>query len=433
MYRLLLVTITLVACLAWAGSAVLAQGSDEFQLPPVKLKPDRPTQAKPIPPTPDERTPAPPAETPPEPPAETPKVTPPAETPKVAPPAETPKVAPPPEAPPETPKKPPEVVKPPETPKKPPAPEIVIEPPIEPPPPVIAKPAKAPAKAPAKEAKTIELPPEPALPPPVTPKPAKAPDLALPPPVTPKPAKALDLTLPPTGTEPRPTQVQKEAVEAQVEPQPEVNLSGMGEVGLVEEVARTRKAYGRALLALKDYYVSRATNAKIEWIESELAAFDKVPKIQYLVVAELAGPNLRPTKHIEAADQLYKEGMNYKDYPAFPPGKKEYLKVAVEKFQTIIEKYPESDKIGDAAFRLGEMYGGWYFQDWARAVQSYERCWQWDPGTPYPAMFNAAKIYDDKLKNRVKAVELYNRVVAESKDQGLVGQAQDRIKALTGK
>ena len=413
MYRLPLVIITLVACLAWAGSAVLAQGSDEFQLPPVKLKPDRPTQAKPIPPTPDERTPAPPAETPPEPPAETPKVTPPAETPKVAPPAETPKVAPPPEAPPETPKKPPEAVKPPETPKKPPVIEMPIEPPVEPPPPVIAKPAKAPAK----EAKPIELPPEPALPPPVTPKPAKAPDL----------------TLPPTGTEPRPTQVQKEAVEAQVEPQPEVNLSGMGEVGLVEEVARVRKAYGRALVALKDYYVSRAVNAKIEWIESELAAFDKVPKIQYLVVAELAGPNLRPTRHIDAADQLFKEGMNYKDYPAFPPGKKEYLKVALDKFQTIIEKYPESDKIGDAAFRLGEMYGGWYFQDWARAVQSYERCWQWDPGTPYPALFNAAKIYDDKLKNRVKAVELYNRVVAESKDQGLVSQAQDRIKALTGK
>jgi hypothetical protein len=423
MYRLLLVTITLVACLAWTGSAAWAQGSDEFQLPPVKLKPDRPTQAKPIPPTPDERTPAPPAETPPEPPAETPKVAPPAEAPKVAPPAETPKVAPPPEAPPETPKKPPE------TPKKPPAPEIVIEPPVEPPPPVIAKPAKAPAK----EARTIELPPEPALPPPVTPKPAKAPDIALPPPVIPKPAKAPDLALPPTGTEPRPTQVQKEAVEAQVEPQPEVNLSGMGEVGLVEEVARTRKAYGRALMALKDYYVSRAVHAKIEWIDSELAAYDKVPRMQYLVVSELAGPNLRPTKHIEAADQLYKEAMNYKDYPALPPGKKEYLKVAIEKFQTIIEKYPESDKIGDAAFRLGEIYGGWYFLDWARAVQSYERCWQWDPGTPYPALFNAAKIYDEKLKDRVKAVELYNRVVAESKDQGLVGQAQDRIKALTGK
>jgi len=404
MYRFLLVVLTFVACLVWAGSTALAEGGDEFQLPPVKLKPDRPTQAKPIPPTPDERA-APPAETPKEPPpAEQPPV-----PPKVAPPAEKapepPKVAPPVLAP----KAPPV-----EAPKKPPTLELPTEPPAEPtPPPVLAKPAKAPAKT----AKPMELPPEPALPPPVTPKPAKAPDLAL----------------PPAGQEPRPTAVQKELVEAQVEPQPAVDLAGMGEVGLVEEVSRTRKAYARALTALKDYYVSRATVAKIQWIDSELAAFDKVPKIQYLVVAELAGPNLRPTRRIEAADQLHKEGINYKDYPAFPPGKKEYLKVALEKFQTIIEKYPESDKIADAAFRMGEIYGGWYFEDWARAVQSYERCWQWDPATPNPALFNAAKIYDDKLKNRVKAVELYNRVVAESKIEDHINQAQDRIRALTGK
>ncbi|MCX5670798.1 MAG: hypothetical protein NTU94_05695 [Planctomycetota bacterium] len=414
MYRFALVVLTFVACLVWAGSTALAEGGDEFQLPPVKLKPDRPTQAKPIPPTPDERA-APPAETPKEPP---PAEKPPA-PPKVAPPAEKapepPKVAPPvlaPKAPPEEPVEAPK--KPPETPKKPPTLELPTEPPAEPTlPPVLAKPATAPAKT----ARPVELPPEPALPPPVTPKPAKAPDLAL----------------PPAGQEPRRTAVQKELVEAQVEPQPAVDLAGMGEVGLVEEVSRTRKAYARALTALKDYYVSRANVAKIQWIDSELAAFDKVPKIQYLVVAELAGPNLRPTRHIEAADQLYKEGINYKDYPAFPPGKKEYLKVALEKFQTIIEKYPESDKIADAAFRMGEIYGGWYFEDWARAVQSYERCWQWDPATPNPALFNAAKIYDDKLKNRVKAVELYNRVVAESKIEDHVNQAQDRIRALTGK
>jgi len=419
MYRLLIALVALVACLTWAASTALAQASDEFQLPPVKLKPDRPAQAKPIPAMPDERV-APPAETPKEtPPAEKPpeapkppEVAPPAETPKVAPPAETPKVAPPPEVPAETPKKPPE------TPKKPLTLELPTEPPAEPtPPPVLARPAKTPAKAPAKAPKTPAFLDEPTLPPPVTPKPAKAPDLAL----------------PPTGTEPRPTEVQKEIVEAQIEPQPEVDLAGMGEVGLAEEVARTRKAYGRALTALKDYYASRGNATKIEWIDSEIAAYDKVPKVQYLVVAELASPNLRPARRIAAGDQLYKEGLNYKDYPAFPPGKKDYLKVALEKFETIILKYPESDKIADAAFRMGEIYGGWYFEDWARAVQSYERCWQWDPATPHPALFNAAKIYDEKLKNRVKAVELYNRVVAESKNEDHVNQAQDRIRALTGK
>ena len=82
---------------------------------------------------------------------------------------------------------------------------------------------------------------------------------------------------------------------------------------------------------------------------------------------------------------------------------------------------------------MGEIYGGWYFEDWARAVQCYERCWQWNPKTPLPAMLNAAKIYDEKLKNRDKAVELYNRVIAHSQDSDQVKTAQERLKALTGK
>jgi len=164
-----------------------------------------------------------------------------------------------------------------------------------------------------------------------------------------------------------------------------------------------------------------------------VTAFEKVPKIQYLIVPELAGPDLRPARSIEAADQLYAEGVHYKDYPAFPPGKKDYLKIALEKFRKVIEKYPESDKIEDAAFRMGEIYGGWYFQDYGRAVQSYERCWQWNPKSEHPALFNAAKIYDEKLKNRVKAVELYNRVIAETTDEGKINEAQNRLRALTGR
>jgi TolA-binding protein len=163
-----------------------------------------------------------------------------------------------------------------------------------------------------------------------------------------------------------------------------------------------------------------------------MRGFAQTPKPRYLLAAEIAGPDLRPTQGIEAANQLYQEGLDYKNYPAFPPGKKAYLDTALEKFRTIIEKYPQSDKIDDAAFRMGEIYGGWYFQDYARAVQSYQRCWQWNPQTEHPARFNAAKIYEEKLKNRAKAVELYNEVIAKSQDEEKVRQAQERIRALTG-
>ena len=405
MHRTPLFLIALAACVVWAGSSVFAQNDDkEFQLPPVKLKPDRPTKTKPIPPTPDDREP--------------PAVAPAPKEEEPAPPA--PKA--PEKAPPVVPVKPEEAPKqvPPAPPVKPPAPPVEVPSKVKPP---VEAPARTPEEA-VKEADTA-----------LTAPPRKTPadiveaeipaDLPLPPPVIAVPEKE--------ETPAPPTAVQAETVEAQVEPSPEMDLRNLGEVGLVEEVARLRKAYGRALAALKDHYTKRGTVHKIEWANSEIAAFEKVPKVQYLIVAELAGPGLKPTRRIEAADQLFTEGTDYKNYPAFPPAKKDYLRLAIQKFTSVIEKYPESDKIDDAAYCIGEIYGGWYFEDWARAVSSYERCWQWDPKTPYPAVFNAAKIYDEKLKNRVKAVELYNRVVAESKNDDLVRQAQDRIRALTGR
>jgi len=381
MIRHLLWVSVLTVCVFGVAETALAQGGDEFQLPPVRLKPERPTTVKPIPPTPDEReTPEvtlPPAEEPAPPPAETLEETPPAIEEPTAPPAE-------PTLPPAH--------------EEPPAPEPVEVPPM---PPAPTPPAPMPPAAP----ETPELPPAPPTQEVVTP------------------------SIP--GKEPKPEDLQSEIIEAQIEPTPKMDLAGLGEVALVEEVARARKAYGRALQALSDYYMERGTAFKLEWLHSEIVAFNKIPKVQYLGVAELAGPELRPLRRIPAADQLFREGINFKEYPAFPPGKKDYLKLALEKFQTIIEKYPDSDKIDDAAFRMGEIYGGWYFEDWTRAVQCYERCWQWNPKTDHPAYFNAAKIYDEKLKNRVKAVELYNRVVAESNNPDLVKQARERIKALT--
>jgi hypothetical protein len=392
MYRLLGVLGLVAAILLWTGATALAQRDNEFQLPPVKLKPDRPTTAKPIPPVPDDReAPKPPAETPKEP---EPAPPPPVVKPPVLPPAEAPK----------------EPAPPPQKPVK--APREKVEKPA----PAVVKPTKMPAPAEAPKG-----PPEPAVLPPMPP----------PPPEIAKPTEVATPSVP--AKAPKPEDVQKEAAEAQVRPLVETDLAGLGEVGLAEEVARTRKAYARALLALKDLYASQGSATKSQWVDEEIAAFEKVPKTQYLSVSDLAGPNLRPIRRIDVADQLFEEGIQYKNYPAFPPGKKDYLKIALEKFQTIIEKYPESDKIDDAAFRMGEIYGGWYFEDWARAVQCYQRCWEWNPQTDQPALFNAAKIYEDKLKNRAKAVELYNRVVAEYPNEDTRKQAVERIKAITGK
>jgi len=423
MHRFAIPLIVLAAAAMVLPGPALAQTA-EFELPPVRLKPDRPTETKPIPPTPDDREAEPseeeaepseeeaePSEEEAEPSEEEAE---PSE--EEAEPSEK-EVEQPEKAPPvkeageggEGEKSAPEA---PEAEKAKPSKEVPLKPETheegEPPTPADLPMPEATGEPPGTGPKTIALP-EDEGPPPVP----EAP--------------------PGEESEPRPTDVQAEAVEAQVTPTVEPDLTGMGEVGHVEAVAAARKQYRRTLEALREYYGNRGNNTKIEWVDSELQGFEKTPKPRYLLAAEIAGPDLQPTKHIEAADQLYQEGLDYKNYPAFPPGKKGYLKIALEKFRTVIEKYPQSNQIDDAAFRMGEIYGGWYFQDYARAVQSYERCWQWDPETKHPARFKAAKIFEEKLKNRAKAVELYNEVIAHTDNEDLARQAQERIRTLTGR
>jgi len=398
MTRFALTRILLAAAAMALPGAALAQ-TDEFELPPVRLKPDRPTKTKPIPPAPDERE-AEPSEEEAEPSEKD------VEEPEKAPPVKEAEEGE------EDETKTPEA---PEAEKARPPKEVPLHPETheegEPPTPADLPMPEATAEPPETGPKSIALPGREEGP------------------TGPEPPE-----LPPSEEpEPQPTDVQAEAAEAQVTPTVEPKLAGLAEVGLVEAVAAARKQYERTLEALREYYTNRGNNAKTEWAESELQGFEKTPKPRYLLAAEIAGPELRPARHIEAAKQLYEEGLHFKNYPAFPPAKKDYLKVALEKFRTIIEKYPQSDKIDDAAFRMGEIYGGWYFQDYARAVMAYERCWQWNPETRYPARFKAAKILEEKLKNRARAVELYNEVIAHTQNEELAKQAQQRIRVLTGR
>ena len=92
---------------------------------------------------------------------------------------------------------------------------------------------------------------------------------------------------------------------------PSRTVAGLGEIGLVEEVATDPQGLPEGppgpegLLHRPAARPSRSSGST-----AELAAFDKVPKTQYLGVAELAGPNLKPLRRIDAADQLFKEGIS---------------------------------------------------------------------------------------------------------------------------
>ena len=84
---------------------------------------------------------------------------------------------------------------------------------------------------------------------------------------------------------------------------------------------------------------------------------------------------------------------------------------AAQVFRGMIERYPTSDKIDDAAFYLGEIHNLYLSGQKQLAAQWYERALAWNPDTPHAARFQAAVLYDHDLHDRDRALELYHAIL----------------------
>lgn len=186
------------------------------------------------------------------------------------------------------------------------------------------------------------------------------------------------------------------------------------EVDLVEAVAHHRTAYAAALQRLRDYYEVNGSVTKMSWAEFEIDGLQEVMPFKYLMDAEIAPSGLRPVAKISEADRLYRRGdqLMRRGGRGFPALFRQDMMVrAAAAFRKLIEQYPTSDKIDDAAFWLGEIHKEYLPNQESLAVKWYERSWTWDPITPHPARFQAATVYDYRLHDRDRALELYQQVV----------------------
>lgn len=194
-----------------------------------------------------------------------------------------------------------------------------------------------------------------------------------------------------------------------------------GEVDLVENVLATRAAYHEGLERLRDYYRDHGYITKQSWADFELEGARKVKAFRYLLDSEIPSDRLRPTDSISEADVLYEMGceMMRKGGHGVPLFYKEKTMIqAADTFRQLIEQYPSSDKIDDAAFMLGEIHKEYLPDQEPLAVKWYERAWTWDPHTPHPARFQAAVVYDFRLHDRDRALELYQSVLKEEASRG---------------
>ena len=215
----------------------------------------------------------------------------------------------------------------------------------------------------------------------------------------------------------------------------DITIADAQEVDLVEAVLHHRGQYYRNLRQLRAFYEERGYATKEQWAAFELQGLTKIKPFRYLMSAEIPSDKLRPEQNIEEANALYEKGLDMMKrgghgIPALY--RQDLMSESAEVFRDLIERYPTSDKIDEAAYYCGEIHKEYLPGQETIAVKWYERAWTWNPGTALPARFQAAVVYDYRLHDRDRALELYHGVVQHETDhKSNVRFASRRIHELT--
>jgi tetratricopeptide (TPR) repeat protein len=204
------------------------------------------------------------------------------------------------------------------------------------------------------------------------------------------------------------------------------------EVDLVETMAGFRNSYRESVVDMVDYYKKTGNNTKRLWALSELESLDSTEQYRYLTLGDTSRQDLRATDSIPQANAIYKEAMKlYKDAKwlvVITHGGK--LQQALRKFDEIIQKYPTSNKIDDAAYRAGKIYD--HFKDYEIAVVYYQRAFQWNSKIRYPVRYRTAYILDKILHKRKEALPIYQESLKKERlDEDKTDFVKLRIKQLT--
>src|SRR5262249_52377189 len=207
--------------------------------------------------------------------------------------------------------------------------------------------------------------------------------------------------------------------------------SAATDIDLVERVLAGRREYQRSLEQLRTHYVSAGDVERARWAEDELRQFHRINKHAYRLELDVPPPTLQAAQNVPEANELYRRAMTYKDR-GWGNDYVDNQHRAEILFQQLLTNYPQSDKIDDAAFQLGEIYESRVYKQYRRAGQYFERCFQWNPNTQFDARLRAARIYDRHLMERGKAIELYREVASHETDPKQLQEARKRIAELSG-
>lgn len=204
------------------------------------------------------------------------------------------------------------------------------------------------------------------------------------------------------------------------------------DVESVERLLAARREYQTALENLRKHYIQANDLEKAQWAESELIQFHRIAKQPYRLDLDVPPPNLQALHNYPEANELFRRAMQFKDH-GWGSDYLDNQRRAELLFQQLLSNYPQSDKISDAAYQLGDIYESRAYKQDSRAAAYFERCFQWNPKTQLDARLRAARLYERTLNERGRAQEIYKEIVDHETDQKRVEEAQARLAALAGK
>ena len=194
---------------------------------------------------------------------------------------------------------------------------------------------------------------------------------------------------------------------------------------LIHAVTISRKNYRLTLDELRQYYQDTGNQLRLQKTRRELDALDKVPQPLYTDEGLGSVRTGAIFRDIEDANTLFKDAMMYKK--SFS---KENRITAIKRLEKLMATYPDSDKVGDAAFEIAEIYAGSYFRDYESAAKYYIKSYQLNPYIKHPALLRAAETYDKMLADYERAKAIYQQAALYSPDAKLRKKAQERLSVL---
>lgn len=203
------------------------------------------------------------------------------------------------------------------------------------------------------------------------------------------------------------------------------------DIELVERLLVARRDYQRTLELLRAHYITVADMERAKWAEEELREYHRMNHQAYRLDLDVPPPTLQGTMNITAANQLVTRAKEYKDH-GFGTDYIDNQRRAELLLQQALTLHPQSDKIGEIAYLLGDLYEGRAYKQYRRAALYFERSFQWNPTTQMDGRLRAARIYDKNLPERGRAIELYQEVLNKETDSKRHAEATKRLKELQG-